>query len=183
MMTDLEVMQRAKMYMDKLAQEIDPISGNELPEESALNNVRLARCFFYVSGVLQQVIDNGGTVGSKPKKAEFSITPQQMAQIAPADRPLRITEFADMLLAASGNPDMKRPNTKTMTDWLLSKGFLTVQPGADGKPHRVPTEQGQRMGIFTQMRQGQYGEYQAVYYNTEAQAYLLEHLPEILNMA
>ena len=61
-MTELEIMQRAKMYLDKLAQGIDPISGDEVPEDSVLNNVRLARCFFYVSGILQQVIDNGGTV-------------------------------------------------------------------------------------------------------------------------
>ena len=58
-MTDLEIMQRAKMYMDNLAQGIDPISGQEVPNDSVLNNVRLARCFFYVSGVLDQVIANG----------------------------------------------------------------------------------------------------------------------------
>ena len=51
-MTELEIMQRAKMYMEKLAQGIDPISDQEIPEDSVLNNVRLARCFFYVSGVL-----------------------------------------------------------------------------------------------------------------------------------
>ena len=74
-MTELETMQRAKMYMDKLAQGIDPISDLELPEDSALNNVRLARCFFYVSGILDQVIRNGGQVGTV-EKAEFSITPE-----------------------------------------------------------------------------------------------------------
>ena len=63
-MTDLEIMQRAKMYMDNLAQGIDPISGQEVPNDSVLNNVRLARCFFYVSGVLDQVIANGGRVTS-----------------------------------------------------------------------------------------------------------------------
>lgn len=50
-MTALEIMQRAKMYMEKLAQGIDPISDQEIPEDSVLNNVRLARRFFYVSGV------------------------------------------------------------------------------------------------------------------------------------
>ena len=49
-MTELETMQRAKMYLDKLAQGIGPISGQEIPNDSVLNNVRLARCFFYVSG-------------------------------------------------------------------------------------------------------------------------------------
>ena len=45
-MTELEIMQRAKMYMDKLAQGIDPITDEEVPEDSVLNNVRLAQCFF-----------------------------------------------------------------------------------------------------------------------------------------
>lgn len=55
-MTDLDIMQRAKMYMEKLAQGIDPISDQEIPEDSVLNNVRLARCFFYMSGILDQVL-------------------------------------------------------------------------------------------------------------------------------
>ena len=58
-MTELETMQRAKMYLDKLAQGINPITDEEVPEDSVLNNVRLARCFFYVSGVLDQLIANG----------------------------------------------------------------------------------------------------------------------------
>ena len=66
-MTELETMQRAKMYLDKLAQGIDPISGQEIPNDSVLNNVRLARCFFYVSGILDQVIANGGRVISGEK--------------------------------------------------------------------------------------------------------------------
>ena len=45
-MTELETMQRAKMYLDKLAQGIDPISGQEIPNDSVLNNVRLARWLF-----------------------------------------------------------------------------------------------------------------------------------------
>ena len=72
-MTELEIMQRAKMYMEKLAQGIDPISDQEIPEDSVLNNVRLARCFFYVSGVLDQVIANGGKVASSPKN-DFGVS-------------------------------------------------------------------------------------------------------------
>ena len=51
-MTELETMQRAKMYMDKLAQGIDPLTNQEVPEDSTLNNVRLARCFFLISWLL-----------------------------------------------------------------------------------------------------------------------------------
>ena len=82
-MTELEIMQRAKVYMEKLAQGIDPISDQEIPEDSVLNNVRLARCFFYVSGVLEQVIANGGRVVSTPQK-DFSITDEELRRVNPS---------------------------------------------------------------------------------------------------
>ena len=178
-MTDLEVMQRAKKYMDRLAQGIDPITGNEMPEDSLLNNVRLARCFFYVSGILQQVIDNGGTVGNKQQKNSFVVTPQLLSRLAPAEHPLRISEFVGMLAAATDDPNTKRPGTTVITDWLLAKGFLEKIPNAEGKQQRVPTEAGRRIGMYTETRQGQYGEYLAVYYSPEAQRFLLDHLEEI----
>lgn len=40
-MTGLETMRRAKVYMDKLAQGIDPVTNREVSEDSVLNNVRL----------------------------------------------------------------------------------------------------------------------------------------------
>ena len=45
-MTELEKMQRAKMYLDKLANGIDPISDREMPDDTVLNQVRLSRCLF-----------------------------------------------------------------------------------------------------------------------------------------
>lgn len=175
-MTDLEIMRHAKDYMDKLSEGIDPISGTAVPTDSALNNPRLAKCFSYVSGVLQRVIENGGAVGEKP---DFVLTPQTLSRLAPADRALRITEFAQFILDASDDPNTKRPNTKAMTDWLLQNGYLEKGETPDGKAHRVPTAAGRELGIFTETRQGQYGEYTAVYYNPDAQRFLIRHLPEI----
>jgi len=82
-MTDLETMQRAKVYMGKLALGIDPITDREMPEDSVPNNVRLARCFFYVSDVLDNVIANDGHVGAKLKLRlqPFATTGQQLAAV------------------------------------------------------------------------------------------------------
>ena len=59
-MTELETLERAKMYMEKLANGINPIDNSVIPDEDIVNNVRLSRCFFYVSDILRQVIENGG---------------------------------------------------------------------------------------------------------------------------
>lgn len=180
-MTELEIMKRAKMYMDQLSQGIDPVSGARLAGDSALNQQRLSKCFSYVSGVLQQVIDNGGVIGAVEKEP-FFMTAEQIARIRPADRALRITEFADYLLQNSPDPSRKRPNITLISKWLVDKGYLCQQMGADGKNHRVPTETGQRAGMFLETVPSQYGEYSAVYYSSQAQQVLLNALPEILNL-
>ena len=45
-MTELEKIKRAKMYMDKLANGINPIDETMVPDEDVVNNVRISRCFF-----------------------------------------------------------------------------------------------------------------------------------------
>lgn len=57
-MTELAKMQRAKMYIDKLANGINPIDDTPAADSDIINNVRLSRCLFYASDVLRQVIDN-----------------------------------------------------------------------------------------------------------------------------
>ena len=179
-MTELETMQRAKMYLDKLAQGIDPITGQEVPEDSVLNNIRLARCFFYVSDVLEKVIDNGGVIGGKPQLLAFAIGPDQLARVRISQEPVRITQLVDMIVAEVDNPQMKKLSATTITNWLLEKGFLEQQSDPDGKSRRVPTQNGLMLGIFTETRQGKRGEYQAVLYNAMAQQFVLDNLPNML---
>ncbi|MCI7096758.1 MAG: hypothetical protein MR939_06150 [Clostridiales bacterium] len=178
-MTELEMIQRAKMYMEKLAQGIDPISDQEIPEDSVLNNVRLARCFFYVSGVLDQVIANGGNVKKTPKK-NFYVTEEELRRLNPSPEPIRITQFVELVMNAINDPDRKKLKTTTITDWLIEKGFLSKQADTDGKSKRLPTAMGEQIGLAVKLREGQYGTYQAVYYSEEAQRFLLDHLQEML---
>ena len=180
-MNELEIMQRAKLYMDKLAQGIDPITGQAVPQDSALNNARLARCFLYVSGVLDRVIANGGTVGQHVRTVEFSMTPEQLARVPVSDSPVRMSEFLEALNRFVGDPEMKRPSAKKLSDWLIAKGFLAQSAGADGKNHRLPTAYGLRMGISTRSCQSRDGEYQAVYYDKNMQRLLLDNLLLILS--
>ena len=179
-MTELEIMQRAKMYMDKLARGIDPITDQEMPDDSVLNQVRLARCFYYVSEVLDKVIANGGHVGSAPKMQPFSISREQLAMVQLSQEPVRVTQLVDLIAAAINDPRMKKLNTTVITNWLLEKGFMEKHVTPDGKNTRVPTPSGLAIGMSTQTRQSQYGEYQAVFYDRNAQRFVLDHLPEML---
>ena len=178
-MTELEMMQRAKMYIDNLARGIDPISNQELPEDTVLNNVRLARCFFYVSDILGQVIANGGVVGGKAALLPFSISAEQLAKVSLSAEPIRVTQLA-ALISAAADSSQKKLNPTVITNWLLEKGFLEKQTGPDGKSRRAPTQLGLQIGMSTRIRQGQYGEYQAVFYDMGAQQFVLDNLEAML---
>ena len=180
-MTELETMQRAKMYIDKLARGIDPITNREIEEDSVLNNVRLARCFFYVSDILGQVIANGGVVSRKSKPLNFSITQEQLARVQVSNYPVTVSKLIQNICAAVGDPQMKQFSATVITDWLLEKGFLEKDIGSDGKSKRVPTENGRMIGLNMETRQGQHGMYQTVYYNTEAQQFVLDNLFAMLD--
>lgn len=179
-MTELEKLQRAKMYMEKLAQGIDPISDAEIPGDSVLNQVRLARCFFYVSDVLGKVIANGGTFGGGEDRPPFSITAQELALVPISQEPIRITRFTEQICGVVADQGRKKLNPTVITNWLLERGFLVKQMGPEGKGRRVPSNMGIDLGLSARMQQGRYGDYLAVFYNANAQRFILDNLLDIL---
>lgn len=179
-MTELEKLQRAKRYMEKLAQGIDPISDNEIPEDSVLNQVQLVRCFFYVSDVLGQCIVNGDPKENKGDRPSFSIRAEELERVQISQEPIRITRFTEHIWAVVADQGKKKLNPTVITNWLLEQGILEIQMGPEGKQQRVPSGIGLELGLSSQLYHGKYRDYFAVYYNANAQRFILDHLLDIL---
>lgn len=184
-MTDLEVMQRAKMYLDQMANGINPLTGHPVPDGELLNNVRISRCLFYVSDILRQVIENGGTV-SRPRKASgprraFTITPQQLAQFPFSDSPIKITEIVRRINTLSSSEDMKQLQPVNITEYLREKGFMELLDNGHGKQVRLPTEAGYSIGLTADDRVAPNGQpYTAVFYNRDAQQFVIDNMEGVL---
>ena len=67
MPTELDTMKHAKEYIDKLANGIDPFTGKPIPDDDIVNNVKLSRCFFYISGILEKVIKDSTSYEMIPR--------------------------------------------------------------------------------------------------------------------
>ena len=185
-MTELEKLQRAKDYMDQLANGTDPITGQEMPEDTVLNQVRLSRCFFYVSEVLRQVLENGGTtpktVPPQSQLPPFQLPPEERHRIPViADRRM-ISHFTGDINALVDLTAMRKLKPTAMTAWLLEKGFLAEEIIND-KKHKVPTEAGRKLGIASERVEGKWGPYTAVCYDDAAQRFLVDHLDEIIALS
>lgn len=179
-MTELDILLRARMYMELLAQGVDPVSGQPLPQGCGLDQERLSRCFSYVSGVLGKVIDNGGFVGQRVRTKKFYLSPEQRACVPVTPYPVRISEFIDSLYRVAADPDMKKLSATKVLDHLIAAGFLMKQATAEGGTQKVPTEAGLRLGLSAKMCSSRDGDYLGVFYDAEAQRYLLEHLDQIM---
>jgi len=177
-MTDLEIMQRAKMYIDKMANGINPITNEYVSPNDTINNVRVSRCLFYVSDVLRQVIENDGKVSKERKRSnqDFYITDEQKNLLSVIKEYCTVSEIANSI-----NEITKENNTKTMpavwiNDWLMSIDMLQTSEGS-----KRPTEKGNQLGITTEPRYSvQHGNYIVNLFSESAQQFIFDNIDAII---
>lgn len=183
-MTELETIQRAKMYIDNLANGINPLNGQHLPEEDIVNNVRISRCLFYVSNVLQQVIQSSGIVGkqTKPKKQPFNLDVADRLKFEISETAIPVSEITKRINSLIDAETMMLLKYQSITGWLLNAGFLTARPDYDGKMKKYPTEGGNRIGIQIEHRIGIRGDYDVIVYSPQAQQFIVDNLDGIIGL-
>ena len=182
-MTDLELMRHAKDYLDKLANGIDPLTGQEVPEDDVINKVRISRCLFYVSDVLQQVIDNGGIQVKSVRnrdKAPYSLSFEERTRYAFGDLPVTISVIAQRLNELVDLNTVQKLKTTSITAFLMQSGLLYVEETPTGSKSKRPTDAGRHLGMQTVQRSGQNGEYTAVVYDRQAQQFILDNLDAVI---
>lgn len=179
-MTELEVIARAQMYLEKLANGVNPLTDTEVAESDVVNNVRISRCLFYASGILKQIVENKGKFKIEmPDRKPFSITSEQLARFEYSEYGISITEFTKRINALIDTVYIKELKTKDITEWLVEAGLLQ-NITVNNKTRRRPTPQGESMGIFTEERAGQYGTYEGVFYSAKAQRFIVDNIGAII---
>lgn len=182
-MTELETIQRAKMYMDKLANGINPIDDTRLPESDAINHERLSKCFAYVSGILHRVIENGGVPPLpqpvEPRIAPFLLSDNQKKAFEYSDTPIPISEIAKRLNALINEKSMVKIKYQHIRSWLSEIGMLEMVDTISGGRAKHPTEAGAGLGISVEKRTGTDGDYQVVLYDKSAQQFILDNIDAI----
>lgn len=180
-MTEIEIISRAQMYLEKLANGINPITDEEVAESDVVNNVRISRCLFYTSGILKQIVDNKGKFKVEmPDREEFTITSEQLARFEFSEHALSITELTKRINALINPLYVKELKSRLITEWLLNIGMLT-KITVNNKERRHPTSTGINLGIITEEKVNQYGTfYEGVFYNLYAQHFIIDNIDAII---
>ena len=184
-MTELEMIERARMYVQKLANGVNPTDGSEVPDGDVVNDVRISRCLFFVADVLRQVLENGGAAPApkaekKLQRLAFDITFKQRERFEYSDIPITISELARRLNALIDTENMTKLPYTAISSWLTGLGLLETVTLPGGKLAKRPTEEGLENGIAVVERIGQNGPYHAIVYNAAAQHFVLDNLDAII---
>jgi len=160
-------------WINKLANGVNPINGNLLPDSDIVNNVHISRCLFYVSTLLEGVGKNKSS-RQKQYELEFQLTTEIASKVFIAER-TGIAMFVKEINKVI--PENMQPLAASkVTQWLVSVGYLVEQQSSDGRKYKAPTELGTSIGMTSAWRDGSQGQYLAISYDANAQHFILENL-------
>lgn len=180
-MTELEMINRAKTYIDKLANGVNPLTDEPVSENDIVNNVRISRCFFYISDLLRRFAEGGfPEAAKKGKKQPFIITEEQRKRFEFSETPISVSEIARRFNSAVNTEGAVQMRYSGITFWLIESGLLSVDRREDGREVKLPTAVGMELGISQEVRSGANGSYTVVVYNENAQRYIVDNIDAIL---
>ncbi len=181
MITELEKMERAKMYIDKMSEGINPVTNEYASGNDTINNDRISRCLSYVSEILEKVIANGGEVTQIVKSTGgnrnfFFITDEQLERLQPRDNACYANDIADDIKAVTAENNTAKFQGMWITEWLVSVGMLEQT-----EKGRCASEAGESIGIISQLRQSiQKGEHFVNMYSPEAQQFIFDNIYAVI---
>ena len=181
-MTEMEKLAVAQMYIERLANGINPLTGQKIPDTDIINNVRIARCLFYVADVLRrvQVSSGGSSSKSRMKKCAFALGHEERKNFLYSETPIPISEITRRINALIDPEIMKKLSYRDIVEWLIEIKLLVESANSAGKMVRRPTHSGKTSGISIEQRDGTNGIYQVVLYNKRAQMFILDNLDAII---
>ncbi|MBQ4628496.1 MAG: hypothetical protein IJB44_05415 [Clostridia bacterium] len=197
-MTEIDKLKRAQFIIEKLANGIDPITEKLVPEDDTVNNVKISRCFFYVSDILKELINKEETNKIEAKENDekteiidnspipkpifsFQLTNEQLLSLKTSKKNLSSSEIAKYLNTMIDLKTMDKITPNMINSWLMHIGLLENRPYEDGKKRKVPTYQGEEFGISLEKRSGKFGRFYVTTFNEEAQQFIYDNLDAIIS--
>ena len=147
--------------MEKLANGINPLTNEPVPESECINQVRISRCLFYSANIIGKVIDNDGVVGYQKRTAKepFFITKEQLSKYVFDSAPIPVSEIANKINMLVDMTNQLKLKSTSINTFLLNNNLLEEKLSSNDKKYKVPTTQGSLVGIAREERNGQYGTY------------------------
>ena len=172
-----ELLKHAQEYIEEMAQGINPITGEVVPEDDTLNNIKITRCLYYVNDVLKEVIAKG-IKGNKNKGIPFNLTIDELNNYELTEE-LPLSKIVKKINDLKNNLDMNDLKLKDVYSWLLENDILKIEV-INNRNCKRPTELGKSMGITVRRINNNLETYDIVFYSIEFQKFMIDNFNSLL---
>ncbi|MBR6934493.1 MAG: hypothetical protein IKH41_03320 [Clostridia bacterium] len=193
-MKKTELVERSKMYLKLLINGIHPVTGEQIPTDSALLGDRVKKCFSFISGILDEYIELTGKVEKLEKEKEantvivmkkqpFAISHEQCQDIKLSKEPISMYSLVRNINSVINTESMEKMTSTVINKWLLNRGFITASkvPTTVNKTVFSPSELAAKIGIKTEsVINKATGEINPqIKFSESAQLFIIENIEEI----
>ncbi len=179
MAQDIEKLMKAREVLAKIAEGINPLSGQPINEKDFVHDPKMIRHFFYISEVMNDMIRYQARSHMK-RLTDFIITEDEKQLVALPESKIGVTEFAKRINFVI-DPMKSRKLTGTDLNKQLKKmGVLSEEKGEDGKPRTIINDKSGTYGIETEKRSFNGREYEMIVFNDQGKKYLMDNLEKIM---
>ena len=182
---DLKRLEVAIQYIRRMSDGKNPVTNRPAPENEVLNNMNVHRCLKFIDEVLTDVHKSGGTVGMvsqrTPKQSVSEIFPYETLTQYRYLQDQQISYFLKQLEEYLPEGQKILVPATTITLWMRENGYLEKKVlGDTGKENSVPTGKGEELGLYTEKAGTYPNEYYRVFYNENAQRFIIDNFRRIL---
>ena len=184
-MFDKSAIEQAKEYIKEMANGINPLTGEVVLDNDLINDVKISRCLFFVSEVLDEYCDllekamKKVKRSSRIKKSNFYATYEDLADFNYSSGPMYLSDIIKEINQCFQKENMKKITFKALSNWLVINGYLTLSVREDGKNEKLPTPLGEELGIKAIQKHYNNRKYHLCLYDINAQRFIIENIEEI----
>ena len=178
--SEIEKIEKAKIILEKIAKGVNPITGEQIEEDSFLNDARMIRCFYFVAEVLGNVKD-GVYRSKKNKMTEFIITPEQKEMVEFPPGRIGVNEFSKCINRCIDINISKKLTGVELNKRLKKLGILSEESTQDGKTRTIINEKSIEYGFESERRSYNGNDYDMVVINDNGKKYLSENIESIMS--
>ena len=137
-MEKIELIERAKMYLQLLNNGVHPVTGEEIPSDSVFMDTKVKNCFTFVTEILDEYVEMSAKVEELERekekntvvvlqKEEFFITQEQCDNIKLSPKPITILAFMKNINSAINAETMEKLTSTRLNKWLSQRGLVSAQ--------------------------------------------------------
>ena len=172
------VLEQIKIDIKKVASGINPLTEECFADEKVLeSNPDLREALEYLYESINLLEEDNPWL-KREKRRRFWISQDKLALYEYSDEPVSLTTILNGLVQLVDKTKVKRFPYSAVARWLASVGMLKMVEKKYGNASFYPTEQGERLGIIA-VQSGD-GNKMALYYTRQAQEYIVNNVPAII---